>query len=363
MKKITCFIASMNSGGAEHQMVQLLSVLIKAGFDVTLLNRGDIPDHYQVPDGVKRNRISNGRNSLERLFIHFFYFLRNRSDVFISFEQRENLFMMPAMFFKNKRVRVIVSERNLTYGKPSKFEKLSMAFFYKRANYIVCNSYSQRKHLLNRRPDWKDKIITITNFTDTTLYQPKPLPKNDVIKIGIFGRYKPQKNGERFLSVLNKLKEVATTDFHVDWYGNIHEVNELEPGYVRMTNLVKEYSINDVITLHDKTNKVIDLMHTFDAICIPSLYEGFSNVISEGICCGKPILAGNVSDNSVMVEDGVNGLLFNPEDEGSMVTTINNFLGLSYNQRQAMGEASRRKALELFDSQRFANSWLEIVEQ
>ena len=54
MKRITCFTESLGSGGAEHQMVILAEFLAEEGYDVTLVTYASVPDHYEIPSGVKR---------------------------------------------------------------------------------------------------------------------------------------------------------------------------------------------------------------------------------------------------------------------------------------------------------------------
>lgn len=64
MKRITLFIASLSSGGAEHQLVTLAQFLKEKGFQVTIVNYSDTPDHYSVPSGVNQVKLGVGLNSV-----------------------------------------------------------------------------------------------------------------------------------------------------------------------------------------------------------------------------------------------------------------------------------------------------------
>ena len=61
-----------------------------------------------------------------------------------------------------------------------------------------------------------------------------------------------------------------------------------------------------------------DIAHCLQAIdvyVLPSFYEGFSMTILEAMAAGLPILAGNVGGNPELVDSGVNGYLFDVNDE------------------------------------------------
>ena len=136
----------------------------------------------------------------------------------------------------------------------------------------------------------------------------------------------------------------------------------MNPYYVEYKNLVEQLGIEDVIHLNDHVQNVAELMPMFDAICLPSLYEGWSNSISEAICCGKPMLVSDVSDNKYMVHDGENGFLFNPESIDDMVNTFDKFFQLNMEQRRAMGLISRKIAEQLFDKEEFVAKYIKLIE-
>lgn len=361
MKTITCFIATLTCGGAEHQMVILIEMLLKKGYKIRLLNRGNTEDHYALPKGVEREWIKNRRNILARFWEHFKFFIREKTDVVICFEQRENMFMLPAMFFRPK-IKVIASERNLTYGKQNWKEKLLLKILYKRADYVVPNSVSQREHLLKYRPEWDKKIITINNYTDLSHYSYTPLPQNHRLRIGVFCRYAEQKNYKRFVECITKLKMIHGDKFVVEWYGKQNDGEVFNEDYLKMRELVTKHNIQDCLILNNRINNVESVLPSFDAISVPSIYEGFSNSIAESICCGRPVLAGNVSDNPIMIQDGINGFLFDPLNVDDMVDAFNKYLSLSKEERNNLSIAARKRAEELFDSENFIQKYITLIE-
>jgi glycosyltransferase involved in cell wall biosynthesis len=95
---------------------------------------------------------------------------------------------------------------------------------------------------------------------------------------------------------------------------------------------------------------------------LPSLFEGFSNSIAEGICCGKPMLVSDVSDNRIMVHDHENGFLFDPNDVDSIVDAFIRFFSLDTSEMTMMGHKSREIAESLFDKEAFIESYINLIE-
>jgi glycosyltransferase involved in cell wall biosynthesis len=97
--------------------------------------------------------------------------------------------------------------------------------------------------------------------------------------------------------------------------------------------------------------------------CLPSLYEGCSNVIAEAMACGLPILASRIAANDWLVEEGVNGFLFDPRSPQEMADTIKRYFALSHEQKMQMGQASRRRAEYLLAPAGMAEHYIDLIEQ
>lgn len=363
MKKITFFINSLSSGGAEHQLVELANGLVERGFDVSIVTFGDEQDHYSCSPSIKRIILAHNKNKVIKLLSIWAYFWAVKTDWVISFGQRENKYcLMPLLFRSNSKIHVIAGERNTTISKPSKQERLLLNYLYQRSDYIVPNSHAQRNHIIQTKPKLTKKTVTITNYTDLTRYHALPLPFDEIIRIGIFARYNTQKNCIRFVEAIRLLKEKTYIRFIVEWYGNQRfKDKQPNPQYINMKKEVEKNGLQECLDLRNLIKDVPSVMQRFDAICLPSLWEGFSNSISEAICCGKPMLVSDVADNSVMVKDGINGFLFDPKDESSIVSAFIKFFALSKEEKQQMGIASRKRAEELFDREKFLDSYENLI--
>lgn len=361
-KSIVCVIGNLSSGGAEHQLLELSRLLYGKGYDVTIVTYLESGDFYEVPSYIHRVRIGLGKSKLKKAIGLMQFCFKQKNKVVISYSQRTSCFVLSSLFFK-RSTKVIASERNFTTGTPSVYEKWLMNLLYYRADYVVPNSYSQRNYILNKRGNWSSKVVTITNYTDLSKYKYSLQPKNDLIRIGVFARYHFQKNYERLAKAVNILKDRTDKKFVIEWFGDKQmKERELSADYIHFKEMVDGMNLSDYIHLNGRILDVASKIQQFDVMCLPSLFEGFSNSISEYICCGRPVLASDVSDNSVMVRNGENGFLFDPHDEKSICDAFIKFFALTEEEREKMGSRSREIAEELFNEERFVEKYIELIE-
>lgn len=352
----------MAGGGAEHQMAFLTGMLAEKGYNVTLVTYNGVPDFYSVDSHVKRVELNVKGNKLKKWYSIYKFFKRHKTDCIISFREQMNFILLLAVLFK--KVKVIVGERNTTIGSPTKYGWMNIHYLYNRAAYIVPNSYTQKKYIDGHNKRLTEKTITITNYTDLDVFKQTELPEiKGTIKIGVFARFYPQKNYERFAYMLAELKKEMRSGFHVTWYGNqYNKEKEFSEGYLRFMTLIKSLEIDDIISLAPSTKDVPHEIEKYHTICLPSLYEGFSNSVAEGICSGRPMLVSDVSDNSLMVHEGENGFLFNPTDIVDMKEKFKKLLNLHYQDLVIMGNKSRQIAVKLFNKENFISSYVNLIE-
>ncbi len=363
VKDITCFIASLSSGGAEHQLVELSRLLCSKGYKIRIVTFVDVEDHYRIPESVQRVHLAEKKSALMKFLLIFTYFLFLKTDCVISYCQRNNVFCLLPLLFRRK-IKVIAGERSFTVSDSSIHERLLMSFLYYRANYIVPNSFAQKDYILTKKTNWKNKVYTIINYTNLEKYIVHPLPKNNVLRIGVFARYAKVKNYARVALTIKALRESSSIPFQIDWFGNkSFKGISVNPEYIEFANLIERYEIEDVLHIHDHVKDVTEVIPQFDALCLPSLYEGFSNSVAEGICCGKPMLVSDVSDNGVMVHDGVNGFLFDPTNVEDMCSAFLRFFALTMEERKQMGIESRKIAESLFNKEQFIDSYIQLIEK
>ena len=357
MKKVLCIIESIGSGGAERQLVGLAVFLRQQGFDVKLVTYLDVPFFKSFLDANNvwyENIVCNKCTRLLKLKKEVKEY---KPDVIISYLEGASMLscLIKLLGYKGK---LIVSERNVSQ-KLTIRERLKFGLF-RVADVIVPNSYTQMNYINANFKRLASKVKVITNFVDTEEFVPRECGRESIseLRMSVVGRFFPQKNVLTFLRAM-KILQMNNYSIHVKWYGN----KMLKTYYDQCVKLRAELGLDACVEFLDPTNEVRKVYQDSDVFCLPSIYEGFPNVICEAMSCGVPILCSNVCDNSYIVEDGVNGFLFNPVSSEDIADKIRKFMKLSKEERQLMAVQNRMKALEMFSKENFVRQYINLIEK
>lgn len=358
MKKILLTTENLGSGGAERQICGLASMLTKVGFPCRLITyvENQFYEPYLLQHGVDYQFVPELWNKKTRVFKAAKYVRQYKPDVVISFLPSVNKTMCLAkLFFKAK---LMVSERNnntcITRSDKMLFN------LYRMADAIVPNSNSQGKFICKNFPFLSKKVHPIINFVDVNRFTPSETPvRNNTLRIVTVARYTQQKNVLTYLKAVRMAKDMGL-NVHFDWYGdkkhNAAYFAEIEKEY-------QQLDIADYLTLHDPKQKIEEEYRKADIFCLPSLFEGYPNVVAEAMSCGLPILCSNVYENPYIVEEGVNGFLFDPKKPEAIANAIKKMVRLSYENRQEMGKRNRQLCLKRNTEEAFLKSYVELIEK
>lgn len=113
----------------------------------------------------------------------------------------------------------------------------------------------------------------------------------------------------------------------------------------------------------DPGTGVRDLLQGLDVFLLTSVprSEGMPTAVLEAMACGKPVVATDVGAVRELVEDGVTGLVVDPEDARGIAAAMIRLLD-DRELRGAMGAAGQRRAAEHFGLERLADLHLRAYE-
>lgn len=356
MKRIILFIDSLTQGGAQRQIVGLACLLQEKGYCVHVLTYYDFP--FYAPDldthKVSHQVIEDARKTIKRIINVRKALKRYAPDIVISYLDTPNMLACIAKM-SGTRFKLIVSERNTTQR--LSFKTRIKFWLFRYADAIVPNSYTQAQYVSCHYPKLAQKIHVITNFVDMHLFKKTICYKHhQILKIIGVGRMDPQKNIPQLINAVYQIRERGIMVI-VDWYGRKTKYTD---DYVDM---VKQYKIQEIFKFHDPIHDIADKYYESDLFCLPSLYEGYPNVLCEAMACGLPVICSDVCDNGTIVENEENGFLFNPKDLSSLVSAIIRFYGLSEEKRRSMSKCSRKIAESKFASTGFVQKYISLIEK
>jgi glycosyltransferase involved in cell wall biosynthesis len=137
------------------------------------------------------------------------------------------------------------------------------------------------------------------------------------------------------------LKEVPGTWFVVAGEG---------PERQRLEERARRLGVSSRWRLPGWQKRLEPLYHAFDLFAQPSRNEGMGRAAVEAMACGRAVVASAVGGLPWVVEDGVTGLLVEPEDPEALARALVKLLR-DEKTRRRMGEAGLRRAKEHFSCQ------------
>ena len=357
MKKILCLIDALSLGGAERQLIALVFLLRKKGYHVDLAVYYDEVFYSSLIESLRIKPIFLKAPNMWRKIHAVKSLIKNEKyDCVIAYKDGPTIIACLIKLL-GLEFRLIVSERNttqiLSVRETVKFK------LYRYADYVVPNSYSQKKFIERHFEELVGKTVIINNYLDVNKFRINKPKRNKIPLILTVGRIAKQKNILAYIEAAHVLKE-ADFVFNIKWIGNVQKgEEEYEKACKEKINLC---NLQNVFKFYPATNNIIEEYQSCDFFCLPSIYEGYPNVICEAMSCGKPILCGDICDNSMIVKDHINGFLFNPNRVEDIVDKISNMLQIGNSQRTSFETKSRELAEKLFSEDTFVNKYINLIE-
>ncbi len=207
------------------------------------------------------------------------------------------------------------------------------------------------------------KVIKLENAVDVEEFRPAPpsaqfrnelgLPAGRPL-VGVFSRLEKWKGHELFFAAVKKLSSAG--------FAPAVMVTGAGPERARLEELVRALGLQDSVRFLGHRTDIPALMSLCSAVVNPSIApEPFGRTIIEAMACGKPVIATAMGGPLEIIEDGVDGLLSAPTEEG-LAAALAKVLGDS-GFAAGLGAAARKKAESRFDLKRQAAALEKIYSE
>lgn len=299
MKKVTLFINSLTSGGAERVLSIIATELVTQNIEVNLLCIEN-DNAYTLPKEVKITYLSNltkHDSSLKKLlYLPYLalklksYIKKNQITLIQSHIYRANFTNILAKIFGAKHQVQIVEVTSINNLKEGGFSKkinyLLIRLLYKHANLVIFKAQRMKEEFLKNIPKIK-KYTVINNPYDIkkiTMLAEEPVPdfkfceeKKYIVSVGRLSSEK------RFITLIKALKKLDK-NIELILIGEGEELNNLRE-YSNTNGLEKRIHF-----LGRKENPFKYIKHA-DLFVLASEGEGFPNVIIEAMISSTPIIS------------------------------------------------------------------------
>ena len=360
--KILCAIDSLGSGGAQRQLVYLGTELKERGNTVEFFvyHAGGFFRPTLDELGITIHQTDKKHLLDPSPLFHLWRLWNHSYDVVLAFLEMPSLYTeLTSLLRANHHISLIVSERNTSVGTNSLIGRL-LRQAHRFTNAVVANSNTQARWLSQNFPFLRGRLHVIYNGVDLDKFYPNPnrtfMYPSRCRLLGI-GRVSRQKNIPNLIRTLGICTQQRALDVGVSWIGAVESKKEMELA----TTLLREYQLSDRWTWLGERRDITELMNNSDALILPSLWEGLPNVVCEAMACALPVLCSSVSDLSNIIEDGVQGFLFDPNDPQQMARAICRLASLNEQQRNAMGLAGRHFAEKELGLEHFVDQYEQLL--
>ncbi len=170
-------------------------------------------------------------------------------------------------------------------------------------------------------------------------YQLIDYPPEQNIEFVFISRILKEKGIDQYLDAAEFIrKKYPNTKFHICGF--------CEDDYEEKLN---KFQDDGIIEYHGMVHDIKKIYERVHCTIHPTYYpEGMSNVLLESAACGRPIITTDRSGCKEIVDDGINGFIVDQQNSQDLISKIEKFLGLSYEDKKNMGLAGRRKVESQF---------------
>ncbi|CAA6821662.1 MAG: Unknown protein [uncultured Sulfurovum sp.] len=349
MKKVTLFINSLTSGGAERVLSVLANELVEQGIEVNLLciekdNAYVLPKEVHITYLSKLTKDDSGLKKL--LYLPYLalklkkYVEEHQTDLIQSHIYRANFTNILAKLFGSKHKVQVVEVTSINNLKDGSFSKKInfrlIQVLYTKADLIVFKAERMKEEFLKTIPNIKNFTVINNPYDIKKIQTLSNEPINDFTfdkekqYIVTVGRLSSEKRHITLIKALEKLDK----NIELILIGEGNEEGKLKK-YTYSNRLGQRIHF-----LGKKENPFKYIQHA-DLFVLASEGEGFPNVIVEAMICSTPVISTDCisgpreilapdTEVNFQLKSGIelaeNGILYPVDSQDDLISAISTLL-------------------------------------
>ena len=288
---IILYTTSLSFGGGNQFIINIYKIYKSLGFNVIVIPlREDFVGKNKYNVILNEDIIEFKNFNIEFIEKYNPNFILLNSDIPFKEDELLSISKITKLFF--------VTHSDVAYAN---------TFIEKYHNYfskiITVNNYTIKK-LVDKVNIDSSKFLKLINYSDLNNDAMKDIKRNKTKRFGIISRFSEDKNIPMLILALKEVMKkyndykcilVGTNNIPYDNYlKHICKINNLEK------NIIFEGYQSDVGKYYEQ----------FDFIILPSVSEGCSYNIIEGMSLGLPVVTSDVGGNHELIKNKENGILY-----------------------------------------------------
>jgi len=341
-KKIVFIISSYEINGVCTVVKNLVGNLDRNKFKIILFIEKIAKRHFPIDKDIKvinidikpqQGLLNNIRNVWGILKSIQMADKTEKPDVFLSFGSLPNCYTLLALrVLEKSRAKVIISEHSeglfVNYRRKelkrrilAPIYKVMIYFLYRLADNVI--SVSENIARLVKRlffvKEERVKVIhnpvDISNIRDLSMQRVDDIAfKDHAHYLAVISRLSREKGIEYLMAAMAGLKSNMNLQLLI--IGEGEQAGELK-------ELSTNYGIDDRVQFLGWQENPFKYLSKCDVFVLPSIYEGFPNVILEAMACGVPVIASRCTEGTEeLIDNFTNGLLVPPQDVDGLSKAI-----------------------------------------
>lgn len=339
---IDFIINSLARGGAERVCVNLANFMFAKGYRIRITVLRDVENNYEedIDSGICINHLKAKKDIFGLIKLKSFLKSSNIKKI-LAFDERITSICNYIKIKKHKNYYIITRVINNVDFQERQNKKIIYKLLYKfsKKYFRYSNKYIfQCKAMMERMTNYfnlskeKSEMTYIYNPLSKRFYN-IPINKYKDDFFLMVGRLDEQKGYEYVLKSLIECKNKGMK-IHLKILGDGPLKNKLKD-MVRINKL-------DVDFLGNVKN-VIDYYSKAKALILTSIYEGFPNVLIEGLACGCPLISFDCPTGPSEIIDNSNGILIKYLDVEELTNCLINFNNKKWNYDEIAQSSNRYK--------------------
>lgn len=363
-KKILFFIGSLNSGGKERRLLELLTFLSHKGqYDLVLVTKkSEILFENFFELNVKWISLNSNNFKLSSFWDFKKIIRKEKPQIIHTWGNKQTFISLFALLFL-KKIKLVNSQITSAPPKIALGERLIANLNFMFSDVILSNSFAGIEAY--NPPHHKSKVI----YNGLNMERFINLPNTEAIKkkygmekkftIVMVASYSINKDYKRFFEVglaLNKLRD-DTVFIGVGYYGakSKHLYQRIVELTNKSPNLKTVPGCSEVEALVNAT----DMGILFSNSKVHG--EGISNALIEYMALGKPIIANDAGGTKEIIQNDYNGYLIRDESPEEIAQMINILLD-NPQKMMDMGNRSRDRIEKEFSLKRMGEDFENVYK-